>query len=330
MREAVTHFCADIGADILLVQGAGGNVSWKTDNILWVKASGMWLADAEKQDIFTPVDLLHLQQAIADKNYYVIPKVLKNSHLKPSIETLLHALMPHCVVVHLHAVEVLAWLVQKDVEKMLADRLEDEAGWALVDYQKPGGDLAKAVHEVLQKNNSTNLLFLKNHGIVIGGKDVQEVRGYLDYLLKKLAKPVLNRRPLNVPLSPLEDYAPIGDARMHHLVCDTLLFPRLANNWALFPDQVVFLGTQAFCYPIWSVLKQEIACNHTRPELVFIEGVGVYVSSAFTKAQFAQLCCYYHVMVRLLPETQLSPLSSDQIACLLDWDAELYRKRMNL
>ena len=42
----------------LLVQGAGGNVSWKEEDTLWVKASGTWLSDASAEDIFLPTVIL--------------------------------------------------------------------------------------------------------------------------------------------------------------------------------------------------------------------------------------------------------------------------------
>ncbi len=59
IEKQVKAFCAQIGADPLLVQGPGGNVSWKDGDVLWVKASGAWLAHAAgKDEIFIPVDLL--------------------------------------------------------------------------------------------------------------------------------------------------------------------------------------------------------------------------------------------------------------------------------
>jgi rhamnose utilization protein RhaD (predicted bifunctional aldolase and dehydrogenase) len=36
----VKTYCSQIGADPLLVQGAGGNASWKEGDTLWIKASG--------------------------------------------------------------------------------------------------------------------------------------------------------------------------------------------------------------------------------------------------------------------------------------------------
>ncbi|MBK7285418.1 MAG: hypothetical protein IPI83_14890 [Sphingomonadales bacterium] len=37
---------ARIGADPMLIQGPGGNTSFKSGDELWVKASGAWLAEA--------------------------------------------------------------------------------------------------------------------------------------------------------------------------------------------------------------------------------------------------------------------------------------------
>ena len=67
---AIKAFCKKIGSNSLLVQGAGGNISWKEDDVLWIKASGMWLIDAVKENIFVPninnvyVFLNHLHQVV--------------------------------------------------------------------------------------------------------------------------------------------------------------------------------------------------------------------------------------------------------------------------
>ena len=52
-------------ADPEQVQAAGGNTSLKADGVLWVKASGLWLADALTRDIFVPVRLGQVLEGIA-------------------------------------------------------------------------------------------------------------------------------------------------------------------------------------------------------------------------------------------------------------------------
>src|SRR5262245_52636510 len=93
---------ARVGKNILLVQGAGGNSSVKDGDVLWVKASGTWLADAENEDIFVPVALSAARAALArgDERVPLAPNA--NTTLRGSIETALHALMPHPVVLHVH------------------------------------------------------------------------------------------------------------------------------------------------------------------------------------------------------------------------------------
>ena len=53
--QRLKSFCTHVGQDPLLVQGAGGNASWKSKNVVRVKASGTWLAAASSQNIFLPI-----------------------------------------------------------------------------------------------------------------------------------------------------------------------------------------------------------------------------------------------------------------------------------
>ena len=115
VRIQIEKMCVGLATNPLLVQGAGGNVSWKEDDTLWIKASGTWLSDAADDDIFIPTNLVHLRAALTQGNFDVTPIVTSESSLRPSIETLLHALMPQRVVVHLHAIDVLSHLVRDDL-----------------------------------------------------------------------------------------------------------------------------------------------------------------------------------------------------------------------
>lgn len=168
MKEDILDYCIAIAIDLMLVQGAGGNVSWKDGDALWVKASGTCLADAARKDIFVPVDLPHLARALASGDFSVLPRLRSESALRPSIETLLHALMPHPVVVHLHAVEILAWLVRNNFRDDIMALIDSRRRWASTAYHKPGAALAKAVSTALGSANTADVVLLQNHGVVIG------------------------------------------------------------------------------------------------------------------------------------------------------------------
>lgn len=332
LETSVIEYCATVGADPMLVQGAGGNVSWKEGDVLWIKASGTWLSDAAHQDIFVPVDLAHLQAAIVSGDFAVKPKLLNDAKLRPSIETVLHALMPHPVVIHVHAIEILACLVRHDFEAEITERIGDRLCWASTDYQKPGAALAEAVGAALARVPKAEVVFLQNHGVVVGGKDIPAVANVLNTLIERLRTPC---RPLvalppksSIPAYSDAQFLPVSDPSIHQLAINPTLFDRLSSDWALYPDHVVFLGATPACYNSFDALRAEHPHNGTWPELVFIRDSGVYTQPEFSIAKQAQLRCYYDVLSRQPDGYKINTLSHEQIAELLNWDAEQYRKNI--
>ena len=75
-----------LGSDLTLVQGSGGDTSVKDGDVLWVKASGTWLINAESEDILVPVDLPAVQQILASGGSEFNEATLRGT-LRPSIET---------------------------------------------------------------------------------------------------------------------------------------------------------------------------------------------------------------------------------------------------
>ena len=323
LRTGVEAYCARLGADRLMVQAAGGNVSWKDDDTLWIKASGTWLADAVTKNIFVPVDLGHLRTAIAAGDFDAKPQPRAGATLRPSIETLLHALMPHRVVVHLHAIEVLARLVRADWRGVFARALPSSLRWAGIDYQKPGRPLAEAVAGAMAGASNVDVVFLGNHGVVIGGASVDEVDERLALLGRVCAA-------LNAPsadatstaTATVNDYAPVGGVDIQRLARDPVCFARLAEAWALYPDHVVFLGAAP-------ALHDAVPADTSgSPELIFVRDVGVFARPTFGTTKLAQLQCYRDVLVRQEDVARIRTLSITQIGELLDWDAEKYRQAM--
>lgn len=331
LHQSVRQFCSDIGEDPLLVQGAGGNVSWKEHDVLWVKASGTWLADANDKAIFVPVDLSHLTKALKDEDYAVVPQTVESTPLKPSIETLFHALMPHRIVVHLHAIEALAHLVRKDFDLSHYPDLDKTLNARLVEYCKPGAELAKAVASQLSNTTSTHVVFLKNHGVIIGADNLDEISRILEYLSNFFVNPVIAptvRRPeTTIRLTNKTEFHPLTEARLHGLASVPELIKNLEKNWALYPDHVVFLGALPCIYESIEHAKHDLDRHEHLPEIVFIEDLGIFARGILSKAKIAQLECYYDVIVRQADHSKLASLTADHIAELTDWDAEKYRMR---
>ena len=333
-HQDISELCANLGKDRLLVQGAGGNVSWKESGVLWVKGSGTWLANADKEDIFVPVDLNHLQNALSEEKFEIKPYVIDGQggqKLRPSIETVLHALMPQKIVVHLHAIDALSHLVTKDCKVSLQELFAQsfnahQINSVFVGYHKPGPELAQGIHKALQDNTIANVVFLKNHGIVIGAESVEAIYALLKSI-NTIFTPKQNYSTQSYltssQASASQEYIPFPDKQAQALALDPDLYKRLQYDWVLFPDHAVFLGPKAFSYNSWSDFMAE---NHNcMPEIIFIKHVGVFIKPNFNQAKRAQLLCYYDVISRVSIDSVLDPLDDSSVNSLLNWDAEQYR-----
>lgn len=329
--EQVKAFCARIGKDPLLVQGAGGNVSWKDGDILWVKASGTCLADAEAQDIFIPVDLTHLRLAITSHDFHAIPKAVGASPLRPSIETMLHALLPHKVVVHLHAIEILAHLVRANPDAAFKRLIGGGIKWCCVDYFKPGAELAAAVSAHLLQKTDADVVFLRNHGVVIGGGSITDIEIILQKLVSLLRNEIVSFKINDMAVKSdfivqTKGYGLCTDQEVGQLATNRYLSARLVREWVLYPDHAVFLGGHPAILGCSIDLKELDASEGDKPAFIFDIGNGVYESQKATTAQKVQLRCYYDVLIRQPLTENLVALTQDLIAELLDWDAEKYRQ----
>ena len=331
--QEIKELCALIGSDPLLVQGPGGNASLKERETIWIKASGSWLADAERKDIFLPIRRTsEVFEAISNDRPYEFES-LNPKFGRPSIETVLHCLLDHRFTLHVHAINPLALLVREDAKPELAKRLSGEVPYIFIPYAKPGHQLARMVVSAMDNlRSSCRLLLLANHGIVIVGETINEIIATL-HRVCDLCKPVDIHRPAlkRTPLSSLKIndtiYDPVNERHLHALAIDHHLFSLVKRHWALYPDHVVFLGPR----PLIFESVEQATCSQTLDyaPFIFIEDSGVWQMPDVTLAALAQLQCYYDVLIRLDKQCRLVNLTEQQIGELLDWDAEKHRQGLN-
>jgi len=327
-------FCIELARDPLVVQGAGGNVSIKDSNTMWIKASGTSLAHAEVKNIFVPVDLLSMREDFSNNYFTFTPKVLDDSKLRPSIETHLHGLMKHKVVIHLHLISALVQLVKKDAQEIISQLIGNSISWGYVDYCKPGIDLALAVARLLTSNEAIDVIFLGNHGIVMGADSLQQAADKLrrlDHLMERdaLVDAQLNKVNKISTEVPIHGFHWATNRSLHALAQNEVTFKMVRDSWALFPDHVVFLGDKARSVDnIGDLLK--ISQNRLEKDpFIFIKGLGVLQNNHLNSTQLEQLICYSHVVSNLGSNDSLRCLSEEEIDALLNWDAEIYRQSIS-
>jgi rhamnose utilization protein RhaD (predicted bifunctional aldolase and dehydrogenase) len=331
--QALREVSARVGRDIALVQGGGGNTSIKLEARLWVKASGRWLAHAHDEPMFVPVDLDTVRARIAagdaDPVGPALCRDIDSGGLKPSIETTLHALLPHRVVLHVHSVDAIAWLVRPDARERLAERL-GAFRWVFVPYARPGIALTRVVAEALARQPA-DVLLLGNHGLVVAGESEAAAEARLHAVVAALALPT-RAAPVAAPslLVPAELRTPYrlpADTACHGLATDPLSC-RLAAGGAPYPDHVVFLGGGLPLIEVTpeATLLEQIERHAGAPALL-VAGAGVLVHASLDAGGQAMLRCLADVLARVPPETPLLYLDAAEVDALSHWDAELYRRQ---
>ncbi|MCC6212785.1 MAG: class II aldolase [Burkholderiales bacterium] len=333
---ALRALSARIGADPALVQGAGGNTSEKNDGLLWVKASGTWLSDALRRDIFVPLDLAALRAAIAANDEAGIAAATTGgSGMRPSIETALHALMPQRVVVHVHSVNTIALAVRADARDVLSGRL---AGlpWAWVPYARPGWPLAREVARAIAgAQPAPQVLMLGNHGCVLGADSCEAVRALLDEVERRSAAPARAMPPpATTELEALArglSYRVPSSADAHWPALDR---PALetATGGSLYPDHVVFLGPEATVArdprELDLAIRDFRRRNPQDPPYVLVPGRGTLLRADLPEGAEPMLACLGLVVARIDGTVRLRYLSAEEEAGLLGWESEEYRRRL--
>ncbi len=324
---------ARIGSDPLLIQGAGGNTSLKADGILWIKASGTWLAHALERDIMVPVEIAPLLDAVssvdpaAERAEQFAVRGLGASSLRPSIETTVHALMPQRVVVHVHCVNTIALAVRTDCETELATRL-DGLNWALVRYARPGLPLALAIAEHSSKR--PDVLVLANHGLVVAAETVDAAESLLNDVTQRLAAVPRSAPPADMEklraLAVATFRLPESDAA--HAVATDPASTEIAARGSLYPDHVIFLGEGSAIARPQEDAQAVVARLGAAPVSIVFPGIGVLMREDATPSADAMARCLADVAARIPPGAPMRVLTAEEHLQLTDWDAEKYRQEL--
>lgn len=169
------------GGDPSFCIAGGGNTSFKTETHLIVKASGHALASLGFEGL-VKLDRSELNNILAaewpadpDQREALFTSKLMSARVspelgqRPSIETLLHHLIPRRFVVHTHATLVNAVTCSVGGVERSAQWFGDRVLW--VPYRDPGVMLAKELAGVLARacidDQDPIIIFMANHGLIV-------------------------------------------------------------------------------------------------------------------------------------------------------------------
>jgi rhamnulose-1-phosphate aldolase/alcohol dehydrogenase len=175
-----------IGADSDLVLYGGGNTSLKSTardlfgeevDVLRIKASGLDLESIEPEGLpalrLAPLLRLRSLSALDDETMMqeLRRALLDANDPDPSVETLLHAFLPHRYVDHSHADAILTLTNQPDAEARVRELFGERV--LFVPYVMPGFELAQRAADLYEKSPNVEGLVLEKHGLISFGEDAR-------------------------------------------------------------------------------------------------------------------------------------------------------------
>ena len=218
-----------LGREPRLVLHGGGNTSVKAQvkdlldeevEALCVKGSGWDMASIEPAGMpavrLAALRKLRSRSAMPDGEMVRLQRaaLIDPQSPNPSVETLLHAFIPHKFVDHTHATAVLSLIDQAESEALCAETFGDRLGF--VPYVMPGFALAKKAAEIFEKAPAVEGLILDKHGVFTFGNDAREAYERMiefvtlaEELLRKKGNAKLPGAKLPDRIASLSDVAPI-------------------------------------------------------------------------------------------------------------------------
>jgi rhamnose utilization protein RhaD (predicted bifunctional aldolase and dehydrogenase) len=365
--EHIVELSNYYGSKEEFVLAGGGNTSFKTDDHLYVKASGYPLATIT-QEGFVKMDRRKLAQMwrttypsesgareAAVLQDMMAARCAGEEEKRPSVETLLHDALPQTYVVHTHPALVNGLTCGRDGEAQMQRLFGGSAVW--VPIVNPGYVLAVEVRDAVKAHeadhgNPPELIFLQNHGVFVSADQPAAIREHYEAIVRKLQAAV-HRQPDFSPVS--ADPARVQAARraiataygngdrcihfetnreLQRLVADREHFEPLSSAYT--PDHIVYAGHEPLFVPSPAAVQGELDAyrhrNGNDPTIVAVQGLGAFGVAADEKAAGrALLLLLDAAKIAVYSESfgghQFMP--QDQIDFIRNWEVERYRKKVS-
>ena len=323
LLEKFYEFSELVGKDPLLVQGAGGNTSIKIDKKLKIKASGKLLSRVFEENIFIDLDLNEIRLQYTNDNDLDFPVNAFNM-LRPSIETSFHALLPNKIIFHLHCINSISWLVQKDYLEYFNQYLKD-IRWISIPYCKPGISLGKKILAKLN-GDKVDIIFLENHGVIYLAENFSELKKNIRKVTKILKRPRLNHQEVNFDLLKVLSLGTefiLPENNDIHQLALTETFLQVASGGVLYPDHVVFLGSEL------KTAKNKIEILKIQESsykgFIVIPKLGVLIHKNISNTASEMVTAFYEVISRIPKNSEIKYIPDNDVDELINWESEKFR-----
>ncbi|MFA5864818.1 MAG: SDR family NAD(P)-dependent oxidoreductase [Phycisphaerae bacterium] len=190
------------GSDPDFILAGGGNTSVKVGDRLFIKGSGHALASIGPEG-FVEMDRGGLEKLLAgelsddvDKREEQYKQAILGARIhpekgqRPSVEAVLHHLMPRKFVVHSHATLANMITCCKKGQDLAKELFGDQIIW--IPFVDPGFMLAKTLRQALKeyseqaKRDCPAAVLMQNHGLIICGDTTEEIFKHTDWVINTI------------------------------------------------------------------------------------------------------------------------------------------------
>jgi len=370
--EALVEISRFYGVNPDYVLAGGGNTSWKDKDTLYIKASGSSLGEAAVES-FVKMDRNALAliwekeypPSGAERESAVLADIMNSRKVgeeakRPSVEVLLHDIMPFSLVVHLHPALVNGLTCSRRGEEAMREIFGEKAVW--IPSTNPGYVLSKRAKTAMDAYSASHgepaaIIFLQNHGVFVGDNSADGIKEKYDDIMGKIGDCIKRKPDLSGEkrlMAGGQDGAVIDEiiktlaelagaavflqtGEVTSLVKDRASFAPVSS--AFTPDHIVYAGSDPLfteantAAGIRAAWKNHAEKTGRKAKIAAVQGLGVFGAAATEKAASLALDLFMDsVKVAAYSESFGGPrfMTRDEIDFINNWEAERFRTSVSV
>lgn len=328
-----------------IIQAGGGNTSVKIDDeTMFIKSSGYQLSEMEENVGYSKVNYKEIvdyfkKNTEIKKNdeKELLEKTLIEGK-KPSIETFLHSITEKYTL-HTHPLLINVFTSRTSGMEELKSMFPDSL---IIGYQTPGIFLAKDFFDKFSKLDNpqkANIIFLKNHGLIVSGKNVNEVIELHENVLKILEDKLnINMRAYKNSTYLYKKLENFIENNIVYLCENNRIRSFKENNninkvnYSFSPDSLIYCNKKILVLnendDILETTKNHIL-KYDKFNVIFFKNEFYIVAPNIKKAKEIESVLSFNLQVLELNRNyEMNFLSEEEQNFLLNWDSEKYRKNL--
>jgi rhamnose utilization protein RhaD (predicted bifunctional aldolase and dehydrogenase) len=360
------------GGDPEYVLAGGGNTSWKDGGTLYVKGSGFSLAEASAAS-FVKMDRKALS-LIWEKTYSESDKERESAVLadmmaarktgeeqkRPSVEALLHDILPFAFVAHLHPALANGLTCSQRGEEIAKKTFNEGMIW--IPSTNPGYILSALVKKEMgayyeKHGKFAPVILLQNHGVFVGADSADDIKKLYDQLMTKIGG-MITRKPdfsdetrkcadsviaVGTALGIARTLAELGGTvafmtggEIFQFVKDRASFYPVSS--AFTPDHIVYSGSDPLFVEVQTeegirqAWKDHVKKTGRNPKIIAVQGLGIFGVGASEKAANLALDLFKDtIKVAVYTQAFGGPLfmTADKIDFINNWEVERFRSSVS-